>query len=110
MAFRLNQGGEAVRAGAEAEPGKKEDLKPGEEVFRANNKGRRFQEKKGSVFPVKKKLIKTMMVECLVESLSSVSISPEASLSSKMGGSSKMSTTPSKASKGKKSVEIFPDP
>ncbi|XWS25062.1 hypothetical protein CRYUN_Cryun27aG0038600 [Craigia yunnanensis] len=103
MAFRLNQGGEAVWA--EAEPGKKEDLESRKEVS-----GPWFQKKKGSVFPVKKKLVKTMMVERIAKFLSSFSISPEASLSSRVGRSSKMSTTPSKSSKGKKSVEIFPDP
>ena len=93
-----NQGGEAVWA-------KKEDLESGEEVSGPSW----VQMKKGSVFPVKKKLVKTMMVDCIAKSLSSLSISPEASLSSKVGRSSNMSTTPSKSPKGKKSVQICPD-
>ncbi|KAK8552308.1 hypothetical protein V6N12_040909 [Hibiscus sabdariffa] len=52
-----------------------------------------FQEKKGSVFPVKKKLVKTMMVEYIAKSFSI-----------KMGGSS--NTSPSKSSK----PSIFPHP
>ncbi|XVE60247.1 hypothetical protein DITRI_Ditri05aG0113300 [Diplodiscus trichospermus] len=87
MAFRLNQGGEAVWA--EAELGKKEALESGEEVS-----GPWFQKKKGTVFPVKKKLVKTMMVSCIAKSLSSFF---------NVGRSSKVSTTLSKSSK------IFPD-
>ncbi|KAL4333684.1 hypothetical protein GQ457_07G022730 [Hibiscus cannabinus] len=76
MVFRLNPGagGEAAKAEAEAE---------------GVEKGW-FQEKKGSVFPVKKKLVKTMMVEYIAKSFSI-----------KMGGSS--NTSPSKSS-------IFPHP
>ncbi|XVE60250.1 hypothetical protein DITRI_Ditri05aG0113700 [Diplodiscus trichospermus] len=104
MAFRLNQSGEVVWA--EAEPGKVEDHESGEEIS-----GPWFQKKKGSVFPVKRKLVKTMMVSCIAKSLSSVSISPEASLSrNNVGRSSKVSTTPSKSSKVKKRGGIFPDP
>ncbi|XVF37009.1 hypothetical protein REPUB_Repub19eG0108400 [Reevesia pubescens] len=104
---------------AETEAGKKEDLiiksGAGEEILRDNNNnGAWFKEKKGSVFPVKRKFVKTMMVECLAKSLSSLSISPEvASLSSKVGCSSKiLSATSSKfkkPSKGLKRMEIFPD-
>ncbi|XWS21698.1 hypothetical protein CRYUN_Cryun30bG0076700 [Craigia yunnanensis] len=92
-----NQGEEAVW-------GKKEDLESGEEVSRPSW----FQKKKGSVFPVKKKIVKTIMVDCIAKSLSSLCISPDASLSSKVGRS--LSTTPSKSPKGKKSVQICPDP
>ncbi|OMP12809.1 calcium-dependent protein kinase 29-like protein [Corchorus olitorius] len=96
MAFKLNQGGE--NDWAEAETGQKEDhdVNSREEVY--GTKG--FQEKKGSGFPRKRKLVKTMMVESVAKCLSSsLSIS-----SNKMqgGGSSKP--------KGKKSMEIFPRP
>ncbi|KAH1065201.1 hypothetical protein J1N35_030188 [Gossypium stocksii] len=92
MESRLNQGGEGGRA--EADPARKEGDKKG---------AYRFQVKKGSVFPVKKKLVKTMMAECIANSLSS-----------KMGGSSNTTvtnTTP-KSSKSNKisTVNISPDP
>ncbi|TYH18243.1 hypothetical protein ES288_A05G254500v1 [Gossypium darwinii] len=93
MEFRQNQGGEGGRA--EADPAIKEGVQKG---------AYRFQEKKGSVFPVKKKLVKTMMAECISNSLSS-----------KLGGSSDMivtNTTPSKSSKSNKitTLKISPDP
>ncbi|MBA0864770.1 hypothetical protein Goshw_005961, partial [Gossypium schwendimanii] len=83
MEFRQNQGGEGGRA--EADRAIKEGVQKG---------AYRFQEKKGSVFPVKKKLVKTMMAECIANSLSS-----------KNGGSSNRTatnTTPSKSSKSNK--------
>ncbi|KAG8493860.1 hypothetical protein CXB51_011327 [Gossypium anomalum] len=94
MESRLNQGGEGGRA--ESGPARKEGDKKG---------AYRFQEKKGSVFPVKKKLVKTRMAECIANSLSS----------SKMGGSSNTTvtnTTPPKSSKSNKisTVNISPDP
>ncbi|MBA0837246.1 hypothetical protein Goarm_009419 [Gossypium armourianum] len=93
MESRLKQGGEGGRA--EADPARKEGDKKG---------AYRFQEKKGSVFPVKKKLVKTRMAECIANSLSS-----------KMGGSSNTTvtnTTPPKSSKSNKisTVNISPDP
>ncbi|MBA0746057.1 hypothetical protein Gogos_008603, partial [Gossypium gossypioides] len=60
MEFRQNQGGEGGRA--EADRAIKVGVQKG---------AYRFQEKKGSVFPVKKKLVKTMMAECIANSLSS---------------------------------------
>ncbi|TYI82933.1 hypothetical protein E1A91_D05G255900v1 [Gossypium mustelinum] len=93
MEFRQNQGGEGGRA--EADRAIKEDVQKG---------AYRFQEKKGSVFPVKKKLVMTMMAECIANSLSS-----------KNGGSSNRTvtnTTPSKSSKSNKitTLKISPDP
>ncbi|KAE8666653.1 hypothetical protein F3Y22_tig00112495pilonHSYRG00094 [Hibiscus syriacus] len=55
MEFRRNQGGEG--AGAKADGGRK-----------GTSYG--FREKKGSVFPAKKKLVKDMMVECIAKSFS----------------------------------------
>ncbi|KAK8642882.1 hypothetical protein V6N13_012207 [Hibiscus sabdariffa] len=74
MVFRLNPGGEgeAAKAKAEAEAeAEAEGVEKGQSWW--------FQEKKGSVFPVKKKLVKTMMVEYIAKSFST-----------KMGGSSRL--------------------
>ncbi|MFQ6639837.1 hypothetical protein Gotur_014578 [Gossypium turneri] len=93
MESRLKQGGEGGRA--EADPARREGDKKGAYWF---------QEKKGSVFPVKKKLVMTRMAECIANSSSS-----------KMGGSSNTTvtnTTPPKSSKSNKisTVNISPDP
>ncbi|MFQ6639836.1 hypothetical protein Gotur_014578 [Gossypium turneri] len=83
MESRLKQGGEGGRA--EADPARREGDKKGAYWF---------QEKKGSVFPVKKKLVMTRMAECIANSSSS-----------KMGGSSNTTvtnTTPPKSSKSNK--------
>ncbi|MBA0673607.1 hypothetical protein Goklo_024009, partial [Gossypium klotzschianum] len=71
MESRLKQGGEGGRA--EADPARREGDKKG---------AYRFQEKRGSVFPVKKKLVLTRMAECIANYLSS-----------KTGGSSNTTVT-----------------
>ncbi|GMP46733.1 hypothetical protein CsSME_00014780 [Camellia sinensis var. sinensis] len=46
-------------------------MKPIEEVFEAKTEPR-FKPKKGSVIPAKRRLVKTMMFNCIVESIASL--------------------------------------
>ncbi|GMI90837.1 hypothetical protein HRI_002753000 [Hibiscus trionum] len=94
MAFRLNPGGEGEADGAEK----------GQPCW--------FQEKKGSVFPVKKKLVKTMMVEYIANLFSSKTGGSGSGSSKKGKAIPNPNTSPSRSSQGNKSstVNIFPHP